>query len=114
MNATSIVSSHCSLVAGVVVLWLHLPVNSGAGPVAAGSAAAGHGRWPRVPAQVVLVEVASVVFLVLASLTRFAAAARLPLVSSCSWQCASSSTLHHSEGKGIVRCLFGSTLLFEL
>ena len=41
MNATSIVSSHCSLVAGVVVLWLHLPVNSGAGPVAAGSAAAG-------------------------------------------------------------------------
>ena len=38
---TSIVSSHCSLVAGVVVLWLHLPVTSGAGPVAAGSAAAG-------------------------------------------------------------------------
>ena len=38
---TSIVSSHCSLVAGVGVVRLHLPVTSGAGPVAAGSAAAG-------------------------------------------------------------------------
>ena len=64
--------------------------------------------------QVVLVGVASVVFLVSASLTCFAAAARLPLVASCSWQCASSSTLYHSAGKGIVGALYDRTILFEL
>ena len=41
MNLTSIVSSHSSLVAGVGVVRLHLPVTSGAGPVAAGLTAAG-------------------------------------------------------------------------